>query len=249
MKTEILGVSIDNLGLGEVIEQINEMLDSGSGNLIATVNPEFILQAQKNEDFRKALNSAAIATADGFGLICAGLFLWRVRLQRVTGVDLCQKLLEGSCPEAKIFLLGGREGVADAVRTKYLNSWIVGGESGGELIEGQPILLDNQIVIERINSSGANLLLVAFGQVKQEMWIKNNLLKMPGVRVAIGVGGTFDYLSGSIRRAPKFIRILGTEWLYRLIKEPKRWKRIWNATIVFSWSVILNKIRNSIRNS
>lgn len=241
--TEILGVKISNSDLTDVLGQINEMLDGETSHLIATVNPEFILASQKNEDFRRVLNSASIATVDGIGLVIASKILNGIGLNRVTGVDLCSELLKGSCPEAKIFLLGGQAGVADLVRAKYPETWIVGAQSGGEVIVTNWELEDNQAVINQINNSGANMLLVAFGQVRQEMWIVNNLDKLPNIRVAIGIGGTFDYLSGKIKRAPKFMRTIGLEWLFRLIKEPKRWRRIWNATAVFGWQLIKEKIK------
>jgi len=243
MKAEIFGVSISNTNIADALEQINEMLSGNAGNLIATVNPEFVLAAQKNEDFKRVLNNAAIATADGAGIVWAGKLLKKTKFSRVTGVDLCLELLKGKCPEARIFLLGGKEGVVDAVRSKYPDAWIVGAESGGDLIEANWELEDNQDIISKINASGANLLLVAFGQVKQEMWLAKNLDKLPNIRIAIGIGGTFDYLSGKIKRAPKFMRAGGLEWLYRLIQEPKRWKRIYNAVVKFPILVIKEKIK------
>lgn len=243
MSVEILGVNISNINIAETLEQINEMLSGTTGNLIATVNPEFVLAAQKNIEFKIVLNSAAIAIADGTGIIWAGKLLKKTKLTRVTGVDLCLELLKGKCPEAKIFLLGGASGVADAVKAKYPDAWIVGAESGGELIEANWELEDNQAVVDRINKSGANLLLVAFGQVRQEMWIAKNLDKLPNIRVAIGIGGSFDFLSGKIKRAPKLLRALGLEWLYRLIKEPKRWRRIYDATIKFPLLIMKEKFK------
>lgn len=236
--TEILGIEISELDMKETIARINELLSGDSAGIIATVNPEFIIAARRDDEFRAILNHAEIATADGMGVVIAGLILKRRKLPRVTGADLSRQLLGGACPEARIFLLGGKEGIADQVRTKYLNSWIVGAESGGELNENDWELQDNDSVIDRINASRANTLLVAFGQVRQEKWINKNLSRMPNVRVAIGVGGTLDYLSGNVRRAPGFMRALGLEWLYRLAMEPKRWKRIWNATAVFGGLLI-----------
>lgn len=243
MKVEILGVNISNITIAETLEQINEMLSGSEGNLIATVNPEFVLASQKDIEFKNVLNSAAIATADGTGIIWAGKLLKKIKLIRVTGVDLCLELLKGKCPEAKIFLLGGASGVAETVKAKYPDTWIVGAESGGELVEATWELEDNQAVIDQINSSGANLLLVAFGQVRQEMWIAKNLDKLQNIRVAIGIGGTFDYLSGKIKRAPQFLRAIGLEWLFRLIKEPKRWRRIWNATVKFPLLIMKEKFK------
>jgi N-acetylglucosaminyldiphosphoundecaprenol N-acetyl-beta-D-mannosaminyltransferase len=162
-------------------------------------------------------------------------------LERVTGVDLTLELLSGKCPQAQIYLLGGAPGVAEAVKIKYARENIVSAEDGGKLLGNNNELENNQAILDRINNSGANILLVAFGQIKQEMWLAENLPKLPNIKIAIGVGGTFDYLSGRAKRPPQWLRNLGLEWLYRLIKEPKRWKRIWNATAVFSWLVFRKK--------
>ncbi|MFA6526195.1 MAG: WecB/TagA/CpsF family glycosyltransferase [Candidatus Buchananbacteria bacterium] len=240
MSVEILGVKTDKIDLPGALLQIFNYLKRPGQNLIVTVNPEFILEAQKNVEFRNALNSARLSTADGVGLIFAARILKNEKLFRVTGVDLTRSLLT-NCSDAKIYLLGGAEGVAKAVRKRYPEVRIVGAESGGKLKTEKWELEDNEAVIKRINDSGANLLLVAFGQVKQELWIKANLANMPNIKVAIGIGGTFDFLAGRMRRAPKWMRQLGLEWLYRLIKEPRRWKRIWRAVVVFPLTILLKK--------
>ena len=251
MKTNILGVGIDNLELGQVLNQIEEWINGDNQHLIATVNSEFILEAQKNKEFKDVLNGASLATCDGSGPMWASKFLHGQKLARVTGVDLTEALLSppfqggvrGGLPGLKIYLLGGAEGVAQGVKDKYPEAQIVGADDGGKLKSGEWVLEENNKVIENINNSGANLLLVAFGQVRQEMWIDKNLPLMPGVKVAIGIGGTFDFLSGQIKRAPKWMRSLGLEWLFRLIKQPSRIGRIWNAVIVFGWKVLREKMR------
>lgn len=241
MACVILGVKVDQISLADATKKIGEYLTESGQNLVATVNPEFILAAQKNEAFRSCLSQASLATADGFGLVLASKLLCHQTLSRVTGVDLSRELLNGACPDAKIYLLGGSEGVAQDVRTKYLFRGIVGAESGGRLLADKWELENNESVIKRINDSGANIVLAAFGQVKQEMWLQNNFEKMPNVKVGIGIGGTLDYLSGKIKRAPAWLRAIGLEWLYRLLTEPKRIGRIWNATAVFGYLVIRNK--------
>jgi len=243
MRTNILGVEIDNLELGQVLNQIEEWINGDTQHLIATVNSEFILEAQKNKEFKNVLNNAGLATCDGSGPMWASKFLHGQKLARVTGVDLTAELLKSKISGLKIYLLGGAEGVAQAVKDKYSEAQIVGAEDGGKLKAGEWMLEENNRVIENINNSGANLLLVAFGQVRQEMWINKNFPLMPGIKVAIGIGGTFDFLSGQIKRAPKWMRKLGLEWLYRLIKQPSRIGRIWNAVVVFGWKVLMEKIK------
>ncbi len=241
MKVGILDVNVDLIDLAGTLNKISDWLKKDGQHIIATINPEFIMAAQANPEFKKILNEADICVCDGVGLVWAGRRLAGVKLKRVTGVELVESLLIPSSQfpvtSSRIYLLGSSEGVAKAVAKKYPDADIVGAESGGRLSADNRALTDNEAMIEKINASGANILLVAFSQVKQETWIKNNLVKMPKVKVAVGVGGTFDYLSGKIKRAPKWLRAIGLEWLFRLIVQPQRFRRIFNATIKFGFLV------------
>ncbi|MFA5029513.1 MAG: WecB/TagA/CpsF family glycosyltransferase [Patescibacteria group bacterium] len=289
MKIEILGIKIDQVNLPEALKLIKKWLTAEGQRQVVTINPEFVVAAQKDEVFRNILNNADLATCDGAGLVWAAKFLKQEKLERVTGVDLIEALL--SChPEEpgqmtgqrgdptglppvspslggrslalprndiyKIYLLGGKEGAAKQVAEKYIGK-VAGFDQGGPLLQchpeageagrGDPIenkcwqFENNNQVLEKINASEANILLVALPQVRQEKWIRDNLAKVPKIKVAIGVGGTFDFLSGQVRRAPLFLRRLGLEWLYRLIQEPRRLSRIYNATIKFGWLVVKKK--------
>ncbi len=238
MKVEILGVRLDNINFDAVMKKIDDFINGPTQNLIVTVNPEFIVAANKNFNFKSTLNSASLAVCDGFGLAVASKLLKRGKLSRITGVDLTKKLL--TLPKIgkghpKIYLLGGQSGSAEAVAQKYPAN-IVGADSQVRLAADGRLENQDQI-IAKINDSGANVLLVAFGQVKQELWIRESLSQLPAVKAAIGVGGTFDYLSGQVRRAPKTMRRMGLEWLFRLTTNPKRAGRIFNALIVFGWLV------------
>jgi len=246
MRLKILGVNIDKISLPEVLDKISELIAGESQHLIVTINPEFIVEAQKNQGFAKALNSATIATCDGAGLQWAARFLYGESIPRVTGVDLVQELLKSKAGDNKIFLLGGAEGVAAELRKKYPRN-IVGAESGGRLnkVKESWILEDHDNIIKRINDSDANIILVAFGQVKQENWIKDNLPLMPSAKVGIGIGGTFDYLTGKVKRPPAWMREAGLEWLYRLIVMPRRVGRIYNATMKFTWMVLREKFKKT----
>ena len=239
----LLGVKIDEINEQQVLAKIGEWLSASTGHQLATVNPEFLVAASSNPEFKRLLNATALNTCDGFGLTLMARLLYGKKLPRVTGSDLSRKLLEGAVPTAKIYLLGGAPGVANAVRTNFVFGNIAGAEDGGKISADGKTLEDNGAVLARINSSGANILLVAFGQVKQEAWIAESLPWLPGIKVAIGVGGTFDFLAGRVARAPKWLRAIGLEWLYRLIKEPKRFGRIWRATAVFSWLAVKEKLK------
>ncbi|NCN07385.1 WecB/TagA/CpsF family glycosyltransferase [Candidatus Falkowbacteria bacterium] len=237
MKKEILGVGLDIIDADQTISKITEYLQSNKQYHLVTVNPEFIVESRDNKKFKNVLNKASLAVCDGFGLVLVTLG----KLKRVTGVDLSERLLGGEIKNSKVFLLGGTKDNAKILMTKYPGT-IVGAEQGGNINIKTYQLDNNDIIINKIIKSKANILLVGFGQVKQEMWISQNLSKVPNVKVAIGVGGTFDYLSGDIKRAPKFFRSLGLEWLYRLTAQPQRLRRIFNATIKFLWLVALNKL-------
>lgn len=242
MRLSILGVKIDRVEMGDVLEQIKIWLDDIGTHQIVTVNPEFIIAAQKNKSFKEILNRADLAVADGAGLVMAAKFLGQGRLARVTGVDLTKNLFSNKIEKLKIYLLGGAAGVAQEVKDKNPQAPIVGADSGGSINTTNWSLANNETTIEKINASGANILLVALGQIKQEMWLASNLKFLSGIKVAIGVGGTFDYLSGRVQRAPKLFQALGLEWLYRLIRQPQRLGRIYNAVVKFSYLILKEKI-------
>lgn len=242
-KVDILGVKIDNLSLQEVLEKIKQFLADKNKHYIVTPNPEFLVAANQDKNFKDILNFADISCADGIGLIKAAKFLGQ-RLQRVTGVDLVWAISElAQEVNFPVYFLGAGEMVAAAttevLQQEFPKLKVVGAESGGEIIDPRQT---DQDLINRINDAKPKILFVAFGQVKQEKWIFYNLDKLPSVKLAIGVGGAFDYISGAVRRAPRFIQRAGLEWLYRLIRQPSRWKRILNAIIVFPFLIIKKRL-------
>jgi len=244
-KVEILGVKIDSLSLQEVLATVEQFLASKNKYYIVTPNPEFLVAAQKDKNFAEILNYADIAIADGIGLGWAAKKQGQ-RLQRITGVDLMWHLCE--LAEQKgypIYLFGGADQIAkqtaEVLREYFPNLKIAGAKSGGE-ISSDGRLTEDESVIEKINEVKPKIIFVALGQVKQEKWIFRHLDQMTSVKIAMGVGGAFDYISGNVTRAPELLRNLGLEWLYRLIKEPWRWKRIANAVIIFPLLVYKERI-------
>lgn len=242
MSLKILGVKFDLKTETETVELLEKWLTGSEQKLIATVNPEFLVASQSNPAFKQLLNETALNTCDGFGIQLIGKILYKKEIPRVTGVDLTKKLLTRTDDKFKIFLLGSSAEVLKKMEHKF-NSNLVGTNDGGKMLASNQ-LENNQVIIEKIKLSGANTLLVAFNQVQQETWLKNNLPLMPNIKIGIGVGGTFDFLSGKINRAPSWLRRIGLEWLYRLIQEPRRVKRIWRATFVFTWLALKEKIIN-----
>ena len=245
MKTEILDVKIDNDSLPDVIKKIEEFVFDKKQHYIVTPNPEFLVLAKKDEEFKNILNKADIAVADGFGLALASRFLYGKKLQRTTGNDL---MMEICCfaqnYSRSIFLFGGKQGIAKMAGEKLQKLFpkisIAGVLDGVEISNAKNI---GREVINTIEFAKPDILFVALGQGKQEKFIHNNLSLLPSVKLAIGVGGAFDFLAGAQKRAPIFMQKIGLEWLYRLIREPRRWKRIFNAVMVFPWLVVKQKMR------
>ncbi len=240
MKVNILGVLIDNFKKSEVLRTVEQFLFDGRKHYIVTANPEMIVAAQKDEKFLEILNKADLSVPDGFGLILAARYLRRPLPERITGVDLMLDICQiAEQKNYSVYLLGGEEGVAqkaaDALQKKFLQLKIAGAENGGIISEHQ-LAINNQ----QINFAGSDILFVALGAGKQEKWIAKNLQNFPSIKIAMGVGGAFDFIAGKIKRAPKWMRKIGMEWLWRLFMQPWRWKRIFTATIKFSWLIIKN---------
>jgi len=231
---EILGVKIDNFSQEELFQKIEGFLVSDRFHQIATVNPEFILQTQKDDRFKKILNGCDLNVADGIGIKFAFLFQGKKLKCRMPGIDLMIKILEiANRKNMKIFL---------ATKDGGLSSWQ---ETSGVLkkifpnveIDGENIDVSNTKY--QIPNTKYDIVFCAFGSPAQEKFL--NGLKNGKIKLAMGIGGGFDYLTGKIKRAPKWMRKIGLEWLFRLILEPRyRFKRIWNAVIVFSIKVIKN---------
>ncbi|HNV96990.1 MAG TPA: WecB/TagA/CpsF family glycosyltransferase [bacterium] len=246
MKTNILTVNIDNIDYEKTISQIEKFITDDKQHYIVTPNPEIILKASCDSEFRAILNNADLSLPDGFGVILASIFLGNPIYKRVTGSDLSNKLFElADKKQYKIFLLGGMGDSAEIAKTKlelkYKNIEIVGATSGFENIKDISAQ-ENENIINIINNSGAQILFVGYGAPFQEKWIFDNLSKMPRVKVALGIGGVIDFVSGYAVRAPKLIRKIGMEWFWRLITEPRRIDRIFNAVVIFSWNVLKWKI-------
>lgn len=220
MKIDIFGVKIDNLTMDEALERIK--------GFVVLPYSEFIVRAQKDEEFRNILNSADFCLCEGRGLWLMARFLKKPIKEPISGVDLIYSL------KGKIFLLGGKEGVVEKVKEK-LDTKVVGTEHGHQ---------DLKKVIKKINKAKPEILLVGLGSPKQEKWIYENLAKMPSVKMAVGVGGAFDFISGRVKRAPKFLQKIGLEWLWRLILQPWRIKRVFEGVIGLSWLVVRTKVKN-----
>lgn len=215
---------VDALTLAETTRAICALVEAGQSAHVVTLNPELVMRAQHDKGLARVVRAAGIVTADGMGAV------WALRLagqripERVTGVDLAFALAERAAAAGQpLFLLGAAPGVAQltaAALTRRLPALRIAG-----VWDGSPHTRDDAEAVARIRASGARLALVAYGAPAQELWIARNLPALPGV-VALGVGGAFDMLAGRIPRAPRWMRAAGLEWLYRLARQPWRWRRM-----------------------
>jgi N-acetylglucosaminyldiphosphoundecaprenol N-acetyl-beta-D-mannosaminyltransferase len=163
--------------------------------------------------------------------------------EKISGIDLIQAICGSDFAAGKkLYLLGAGEGVAkrtgEILERKYPGIIIAGAEEGIRKGFSEE---ENNLIIERMNAASPDILLVALGSPKQEKWIHENLLRLSSVRVAMGVGGSFDVISGKIRRAPRIFQERGMEWLWRLIREPRRLRRIFHASFGLAWLIFKDK--------
>lgn len=221
MKETVLGINVNTEGYDELMELAFERIEKKQKALVVAINPEKIIKAKEDPALKKLLNEAEFQIPDGIGVILASKIQKGQIRERVTGVDMMMKLCEEASKRGKpIFLYGGKPGVADAAKAKLESLFpsieIVGTQDGYEKNE--------QKVIDRINEAQPDLLFVAMGSPKQENWINANRDQLHPT-IYQGVGGSFDVLAGTVKRAPEIFQKFGLEWFYRLLKEPKRIKR------------------------
>ncbi len=223
---DILGIPVDNISLKEATKKIYQMLKTENVSLVCTPNPEIIMRANDDELLYQALQDAELVVPDGIGVVIASKILKGNTLkERVAGYDLVQNTMKYSRnQECKYYFFGSQPQVAKMaqknMQAKYPNIKVVGARDGYFQVEEIPS------IIEDINNSGANILLVALGSPKQELWIKEYANQLTNIKVAIGVGGSLDVMAGTVKRAPVLFQKLGLEWFYRLITQPTRAKRM-----------------------
>ena len=220
----ILGVRVHDVTCDEALDIIEEFIGDAETHQVATVNPEFIMAAQEDEDFKEILNQVSLALPDGVGLLWGSHILGRPLRQRVAGVDTVERLAALSARKGyRLFLLGAAPGVAaETARclcSRYSGLQVVGTYAGSADVR------EEAEILKRIHDARPDFLLVAYGAPKQEKWIYRNRSTL-GVAMAMGVGGTFDFISGRAVRAPRWIQRIGLEWLHRLYREPWRWGRM-----------------------
>ena len=230
----LCGVHVSNHSCREIEQAISGFLQGTESRHVVTVNPEFLYRSAHDPVFREVLNTADLQVIDGFGVTCA--FLWHgQRAQcRMTGVELMWQLLDhADRKNLSVFLATNAFGLTlwqdmqDVIQLRYPHI-----RMSGANIDPQKPHIDAD--------TKADIVLCNFGAPYQELFL-HELKKRHACKVGIGVGGAFDFASGRVVRAPKWMRMCGCEWLWRLIRQPKRWRRIMRAVIIFPLYVVLGK--------
>lgn len=219
----ILGCRLDAIDADEATDAILGFAREGAGAQIVTLGTEMVVHAQHDARYREVVNTCALSLCDTVGLLAVARSRGADLRERVTGVELVEHLCARGAGEGlRIFLFGGAPGIAqqaaEELERRYPGVRVVGTRSGYFAPD------ESADIAQEIRASGAQLLFVGIGFPKQEYWLAEHL-RETGCGAGIGVGGSFDVLSGNVQRAPERWRKLGLEWLYRLVREPHRWRR------------------------
>jgi N-acetylglucosaminyldiphosphoundecaprenol N-acetyl-beta-D-mannosaminyltransferase len=280
MKTKVLNIEIDNFKKRDLEERLGEAFGGDKKIKIAKVNSEFLLRSLGSKEFTETLDKFETKIADGSGVLWAAKYLslplskipvlrhiqaiWQVVYsgaslvfspeycrepipERFPGVEALHMMLEAAAETGgSVYFFGAEKRVLEKaieiIQHKYPRLTIAGSHEGYNYSDKE--------MVEDINKSGAKLLVVALGSPKQEYWIRDNIEKLESVKIAVGEGGSLDFIAGSFKRASRWIQKIGLEWLWRLFvnksKTPtgSRMKRVWNAVPVFVYTVVKYKIKN-----
>lgn len=238
MKTDIMGLQFDNITMEEALDAAKALLQGEHAARVVTPNAEIAYEALHDENMRTLLNSAELMLPDGAGVVLASKILKTPLKQKVAGVDFADGLLGVlETTGQSLYLLGSKPGVGELAAQKMMQKHPrlrIAGIADGYFQDEAP-------VIDKINASGADVLFVCLGAPKQEQFMARHQ-KALHVKLMAGLGGTLDSFAGTVKRAPKWMIRLNLEWLYRLIKEPKRFKRMLRLP-KYLWAVVCKRIR------
>lgn len=238
MKTDIMGLQFDNITMEEALDAAKVLLQGEHAARVVTPNAEIAYEALHDENMRTLLNSAELMLPDGAGVVLASKILKTPLKQKVAGVDFADGLLGVlETTGQSLYLLGSKPGVGELAAQKMMQKHPklrIAGIADGYFQDEAP-------VIDKINASGADVLFVCLGAPKQEQFMARHQ-KALHVKLMAGLGGSLDSFAGTVKRAPKWMIRLNLEWLYRLIKEPKRFKRMLRLP-KYLWAVVCKRIR------
>lgn len=245
----VLGVNISNCSKEDFFVSINERLENNDEDLppffVVTVNPEIAIQSIIDNTFRNILQTSSINTADGVGITWAVKHLYHKSVDRITGSDSLEKIC-AVCARLNqsVFFYGAAPGVADKAAAVLVN------RNPGLRVEGvyspdsPDIDLESLPLTTQIELQHSSVVFVALGAPSQEIWIYENMHKLSQCRLIIGIGGSFDFIAGTQNRAPLLLRKSGLEWMYRLYKEPARWRRMLRLPL-FALNILLLRASNT----
>lgn len=240
MKINILNVLIDNVTKEEALATAMKYLEGDKHRVIVTPNPEFVMLAQEDTDFRRILNEADLAIADGIGIVLASKLQKTKLKERVTGYDFILNIFERiKGKPVTVYILGAAKGVAELAREKLTETY-----DGLKIIgchDGYFDEKEEKIIIAEIQKKKPDILLVGLSFPRQEKWIYRNKSKLP-VKMSIACGGSLDGFAGVVKRAPVFFQRTGLEWFYRLMKQPSRRGRMMKLP-QFAWRVIVERLK------
>ncbi len=240
MKVNILGTNVDNVTFKEAIDILKGYLKGDKNNIVVTPNPEMIVLAKDDAEFRNILNSASICTADGIGVVYASRLTKTKIKERVCGFDMTLEMIKSyKETNASFYILGAGKGVAlnavSNLKEEYKGINILGSHDG--YFDSD----EERIIIEEIQNLKPDILIIGLGMKKQEMFAHKYKDVLP-CKIMFCVGGTIDVLSGEVKRAPQIFIKLNLEWLYRLLKNPTRFARMLKLPY-FVLLVLAEKIR------
>ena len=238
MRTDVLGVGFDNLTIDEAVGHAYEHVKSRKAGYVVTPNPEIVWQCRKEPALGQAISDASLVLPDGIGVVYGAKILGRPLKGKVAGIDFASKLIRALAESGKsVFLFGSKPGIADKaaenLKDKY-KGLVIAGTADGYFKDDGPI-------IDQINKTKPDFLMVCLGAPKQEYWMAKNAGKLD-VGIMAGLGGSLDVFAGTVARAPLTWQKLHLEWLFRLLKEPRRIKRMIKLPL-FLFAVIGRRIR------
>lgn len=219
----MMGVPFDQVDTGQTLDRIDEMIASGQSHQIATANVDFLTLAQSDNDLHRILTNADLVLCDGMPLVWMSRFLGNPLPERVAGSELVPLLLERAAMKGyRVFILGGAEESLRAATGQIQRKWPTLALAGTYSPPFAPLAeMDHESICQRIRNAKPDILLVAFGCPKQEKWLSVHLAET-GVPVGIGVGATIDFLAGTVKQAPRWMRASSLEWIWRIAQEPRR---------------------------
>lgn len=239
-RVDMFGIPLARLDMEGALARVAQFVEERSPHMIVTSDTPILVRAHDDPEFQEIVRGADIVTADGRGVVWMARALGLPVRERVSGVDLVERICEWAAPRGhSVYLLGAQPGVAEeaarVLQERHPGLCVAGTHHGYFTPEQEPE------VVRRIAAARPDILFVAFGAPRQERWIRRHQAEIQAP-VAIGVGGTFDVLAGRVKRAPAWVQRAGLEWLYRALREPRRLPRLW-ALPRLVWMTLLEALR------